>query len=59
MASTSSTLNISPLSLKTRFASSRDQTSFVKGLSRAMISRIFFSIASKSSGVNGSLRKKS
>jgi hypothetical protein len=38
---------------------SRDQTSLVNGLSRAMISRIFFSIAAKSSGVNGSLRKKS
>ena len=37
----------------------RSQTSLVKGLSRAMISRIFFSIAAKSSGVNGSLRKKS
>jgi len=31
----------------------------VKGLSRAMISRIFFSIAGKSSGVNGSFLKKS
>jgi len=30
-----------------------------EGLSRAMISRIFFSIVAKSSGVNGSLRKKS
>ena len=59
MVSTSSTLNISFLSRKTRLASSRDMTSLVKGLSRAMISRIFFSIAAKSSGVNGSLRKKS
>jgi len=33
--------------------------SLVKGLSRAMISRIFFSITGKSSGVNGWLRKKS
>jgi hypothetical protein len=38
---------------------SRDQTSLVNGLSRAMISRIFFSIAAKSSGVKGSLRAKS
>ena len=59
MASTSSTLNFSPLSRNTRLASSRDQTSLVKGLSRAMISRIFFSIAARSSGVNGWLREKS
>ncbi len=44
MASTSSTLNCSPMSEKTRLASARDHTSLVKGLSRAMISRIFFSI---------------
>ena len=59
MASTSSTLKFSPLSRNTFFASSRDHTSLVNGLSRAMISRIFFSMAEKSSGVNGSLRKKS
>jgi hypothetical protein len=40
-------------------ASSRDHTSLVNGRSRAMISRIFFSIASKSSDVNGWFRKKS
>ena len=51
--------SISPLSANTCLACSRDQISLVKGLSRAMISRIFFSIAAKSSGVNGSLRKKS
>ena len=38
---------------------SRDHISLVNGLSRAMISRIFFSIAANSSGVNGWLRKKS
>ena len=40
-------------------AVARSQTSLVKGRLRAMISRIFFSIAGKSSGVNGSLRAKS
>ncbi len=35
------------MSRKTCLASSRDQTSLVKGLSRAMISRIFFSIAAQ------------
>ena len=45
MASISSTLKLSPLSRKTFFACSRDHTSLVKGLSRATISFIFFSIA--------------
>ena len=40
-------------------AFSRGQTSLVNGLSLAMISRIFASMAAKSSGVNGSLRAKS
>ena len=35
------------MSPNTRLASSRDQTCLVKGLSRAMISRIFFSMAGK------------
>ena len=59
MASTSSTLKFSPLSLNTRLASSRGHTSLVKGASLAMISRIFFSMTGRSSGVNGALRKKS
>ncbi len=37
----------------------RLQTRLVNGLSRAMISRMRFSIAGKSSGVKGALRKKS
>ena len=44
---------------KKEIASARLQTSLVNGLSRAMIARICFSIAAKSSGVNGSSRKKS
>ncbi len=59
MASTSSTLNASPLVAKTCLVSSRDHTSLVKGALRRMISRIFFSIAGRSSVVKGSLRKKS
>ena len=46
-------LKPSPMSRKIFFAWSRDQTSFVKGLSRAMISRIFFSMAGRSSSVKG------
>jgi hypothetical protein len=56
MVSTSSTLKFSPFSLNTRLASSRGHTSLVKGLSRVMISRIFFSMTGRSSGVNGALR---
>ena len=40
-------------------AFSRDQTCLVKGLLRAMISFIFFSIFGRSSGVKGSFLAKS
>ena len=55
----SSALYFSPLAWKKAMASSRSITSRANGAPRAMISRIFASMAAKSSGVNGSLRAKS
>ncbi len=52
----SSTLKASPFFSKKLFASSRETTVFLNGSSRATISRMRFSIAGKSSGVNGSER---
>ena len=54
--STSSILKVSPRSANQALACSRVHSSLVKGLSRAMISRMRFSMAAKSSGVNGCSR---
>ena len=59
MASISSTLNASPFFSKKLLAASRLIADFTNGRSRATISRMRFSIAGKSSGVNGVARKKS
>ncbi len=55
----SSTLKRSPFFTKRSTASARLTTRRAKGALRAMISRIFASMAGKSSGVKGSLRWKS
>ena len=57
--STNSTLKFSPLARKKALASSRVLVDLVKGLSRAIISFIFFSMGAKSAVVKGSLRWKS